>query len=145
MLLSMEKPVYHHASCVAIGGKGVLLLGDSGAGKSDLALRLIDAGAMLVADDQAVIRLQGSELMVSPPEKLRGLIEARGVGILTLPHLPEIPLSLAVNLVKRDQQERLPEPAFFHCFDRQVPLLSLYAFDPSVCAKIRLFLQAAHS
>ena len=143
--LFMNKPVYHHASCVGIDGKGLLLLGESGAGKSDLALRLIDGGATLIADDQVIIRLHGDRLMVSAPDTLRGLIEARGVGILRLPYLPEIPLTLAIHLVGPNKQERLPEAAFFHCFEKQVPLLSLHAFDPSVCAKIRLFLQALHS
>ncbi|MFO0389993.1 MAG: HPr kinase/phosphorylase [Alphaproteobacteria bacterium] len=141
----MPKHIYQHASCVSIDGQGVLLLGKSGAGKSDLALRLIHAGAMLVADDQVMITLANGQLLASSPEKIIGLIEARGVGLLTLHHRQNVPLVLAVKLVERKAVSRLPEPTFFDCFDLQVPLLSLHAFDDSVCAKIFLYLVSHRS
>src|SRR5690348_6821760 len=70
-----------HGTAVAIDGEAVLLLGPSGAGKSDLALRLIETGAQLVADDQAELRRSGSLILVSAPAAIFGLIEARGIGI----------------------------------------------------------------
>ena len=129
-----------HASCVSVNNKAILLLGYSGSGKSDLALRLIDSGAQLVSDDYVEIKLDKNKLIASPPEKLEGLIEARGIGILTLPFIRYIELKLAVNLVAREKIERMPEPQFFDCLEHKLPLLSLHAFDASTPAKIRFFI-----
>ncbi|WP_040850329.1 HPr kinase/phosphorylase, partial [Nitrospirillum viridazoti] len=73
-----------HATCVSVGGAGVLLRGASGSGKSDLALRLVDAGALLVADDQVALAADPTAtlLTATAPERLAGLIEVRGLGIL---------------------------------------------------------------
>lgn len=141
MMHNLSSAILLHATCIAIGERAVLLMGPSGAGKSDVALRLIDGGARLVADDQVVISRDDNRLMASPPESLRGLLEVRGVGILSLPSIDNIPLQLAVSLVSRDQVERLPEPAFFDCLNVQLPLLSLHAFDASTPTKIRMKLQ----
>jgi HPr kinase/phosphorylase len=141
----MTKHIYQHASCVSIHGKGVLLLGEAGAGKSDLALRLIHAGAVLIADDQVIITHVDEQLLASCPEKITGLIEARGIGLLTLPYQQNVPLALAVKLVERKAVLRLPEPTFFDCFGLKVPLLSLHAFDESVCAKIFLYPALQHT
>lgn len=109
-----------HASCVSTGGRGLLLLGPSGAGKSDLALRLIGRGFVLVADDQVVI-VAGR---ASPPPRLAGLLEIRGVGLLRFPHLADIRLALALALGGRT--ERLPPPAAAS----DVPGVPLLPFDP---------------
>ena len=69
-----------HATCVAIGDRAVLLCGPSGSGKSDLALRLIDGGAQLVADDQVVLRAEGGRIVARAPEALAGRMEVRGIG-----------------------------------------------------------------
>ncbi|MCE2927825.1 MAG: HPr kinase/phosphatase C-terminal domain-containing protein [Rickettsiales bacterium] len=129
-----------HASCVAIQNKAVLIFGESGSGKSDLALRLIDRGAVLVADDQVMLRADQNLLIASSPETIAGLIEARGIGLLKLPYLSSIPVVFAVQLVSREQVERMPEPAFFDCLGIRLPLHSLYAFDDSTVSKIRLLL-----
>ena len=129
-----------HASCIAINHTAILLLGESGSGKSDLALRLIDSGAVLVGDDQIVLRKEGNSLLAAPAPRLEGLLEVRGVGIVTLPYIQNIPLALAVNLVAPHETERMPKPQFFDCLAVQVPLLSLHAFEQSTPAKIRLFL-----
>ena len=94
-----------HASCAARDGAGVLLLGPPGSGKSDLVLRLIDRGFMLVADDRVDI----TNGHASPPDALAGLLEVRGLGILRLPHLARAELALAVTL--GGAVPRLPEPA----------------------------------
>ena len=81
---AMSASILLHATAVAIDGRAVLLRGPSGSGKSDLALRLIDAGARLVADDQSELSRRGDVLMVRAPATIAGLIEVRGLGILRL-------------------------------------------------------------
>lgn len=119
----------------------MLLLGESGSGKSDLALRLIGAGALLVADDRVDVTQEKKKLRASPPPALCGKLEVRGVGILELPYQEQVPLALAISLVTREQVERLPDPQFFDCLGQRLPLLSLHAFDSSTVMKIRLALQ----
>ena len=98
-----------HASCVAIRGRAVLILGRSGAGKSALALELMSRGAVLVADDRVIVTREGDVLVARAPDIIRNRIEARGVGILTLPSLDQAPLSLVIDLDQRETA-RLPEP-----------------------------------
>src|SRR5436190_12103023 len=95
-----------HASCVAIGPHGVLLLGKSGAGKSDLALRLIDAGARLVADDRTILFIARGALHARAPDSIKGLLEIRGLGIVTMPSRPFAKIALVVRLGAEDA--RLP-------------------------------------
>jgi HPr kinase/phosphorylase len=99
-----------HASAVLVAGRGVLILGSSGAGKSALALGLIARGAALVADDRVTLTRKGSALLARAPEPLAGLIEARGLGILRLPAVPEAPLAFAVDL-DRPPAARMPQAA----------------------------------
>ena len=87
-----------HGSCVGIGGRGVLLRGPPGGGKSDLALRLIDGGAVLVADDQVALTARDGALFAAPPETIAGKIEARGIGIMNLPHDAEARVALVIDL-----------------------------------------------
>lgn len=136
----MPNHTHLHGTCVSIDGKAVLLLGGSACGKSDLALRLIDGGATLVADDQVQVAKQDCLLLASPAQNIHGMLEARGVGILHLPYAKDVPVALAVRLVERNDTERMPEHEFFDCLGLQLPLLSLHAFDSSTPAKIRLFL-----
>ena len=87
-----------HNSCVAIGGRGVLLGGRSGRGKSDLALRLIDRGASLVSDDYTFVRRVDGRLLATAPDTIAGKIEVRGVGILEFPTERDVPVALFVDL-----------------------------------------------
>ncbi len=89
-----------HATAIAIDGRAVLLRGASGSGKSDLALRLIDAGARLVADDQSELWRRGEAIIVRAPATIAGLLEVRGIGIVRLDALPEAPLALIADLVE---------------------------------------------
>jgi HPr kinase/phosphorylase len=98
-----------HGSAVAFAGRGVLILGGSGAGKSALALALIGRGAALVADDRVVLTRRGNALLAAAPEAIPGLIEARGIGILRLPAVPEAAVTLAVDL-DRPPAARMPQP-----------------------------------
>lgn len=127
-----------HGTTVEIEGKAVLLRGPSGSGKSDLALRLIDRGALLVADDQTELSAKDGRLIASAPGSVAGLIEIRGVGILRLQHRPWAPLALVVDLVGADRVERLPSAAAASFLGLEVPLLHLAAFEASAPAKVRL-------
>ncbi len=131
-----------HGTSVALGGDGILLRGPSGSGKSDFALRLIDEGARLVADDQTELRLVGAELSMSAPATIADQIEVRGVGILRLPALRAAPLRLVVDLVPAAEIERLPEPRYCEFLGRKVPLIALAPFEASAPAKLRLALRA---
>lgn len=95
-----------HASCVAAGSRGILILGHSGQGKSDLALRLIDRGARLVADDRCDIWFDRGRLWCRPPAILASKLEVRGIGIVEQPFTGPVPLAIAVRLSERP--ERMP-------------------------------------
>ena len=127
-----------HASCVAVGDFAVLLAGPSGAGKSDLALRLIDDGAQLVADDQTMLRREKNELLASPPPAIAGMIEIRHIGLVKMPFVESVPVSLYVELAPLNAGiERLPEPGSVFLLDHPVRRLRLPAFAASTPAKIR--------
>lgn len=96
-----------HATAVAIDGRGVLITGPSGSGKSGLALQLIALGAVLVADDRTRITLRSDWPILHAPDRLAGVIEARHVGLLNTPHIAAAPLTLVVDMA-RAETERLP-------------------------------------
>ncbi|WP_086608013.1 HPr kinase/phosphorylase [Erythrobacter donghaensis] len=95
------------ASAVAIGGRALLIAGPPGSGKSSLALALIDRGAGLIGDDAVTLRQEGEALIAAPPPNIAGLLEVRGVGIITLPTAPPAPVALLLDL-SGDPAERLP-------------------------------------
>jgi HPr kinase/phosphorylase len=95
-----------HATAVSIGGNGVMLTGSSGSGKSDLALRLIDRGAVLISDDIVVVDTVNGKPRLYAAPNIEGKIEARGVGILVVDFVNDVPLRLVVSLSGRI--ERLP-------------------------------------
>ena len=131
-----------HATCIELGATGVLLLGASGSGKSDLALRLIDRGARLVGDDRLLVERRQGQLFGRPVTTLAGLLEVRGFGIVKLPWCPESRLGLAVALQPGAPPERLPEPETYDLLGVPLPLLRLDPDAPSADAKIRLALVA---
>lgn len=131
-----------HATAIAIAGRALLLRGPPGAGKSDLAFRLIDGGARLVADDQAELRRAGKRILVSAPAAIAGLIEVRGIGIIRLDALKEAQLTLLVDLVSPAEVERLPGHRFENVVGLSIPLIALAAFEASAAAKLRLALGA---
>ena len=96
-----------HATSVAIDGRAVVLEGPSGSGKSDLALRLIDRGAVLISDDATLLVRSGGGLVASAPSTIRGQMEVRGVGIVTMPHVADVPLGLIVRLT--GEPVRMPD------------------------------------
>lgn len=112
-----------HGSAVGFGGRGLLILGTSGSGKSGLALALIGRGGRLVADDRVSIERRGEALVASPPPRIAGMIEARGVGILRMAAVPEVPLVLAVDL-DRPAAARMPQPVAITLLGARVELIS---------------------
>ena len=114
--------------------------GPSGSGKSDLALRLIDGGARLVADDQTELGRAADGVIARSPAAIAGRMEVRGVGILRVPTVPRAPVRLVIDLVAPDRVERLPESEFCEYLQCSLPLLALAPFEASAPAKIRLAL-----
>lgn len=131
------------ATAVAIGDRALALTGASGSGKSDLALRLIDGGAMLIADDRVELVLQSGAVCcrapAAMPAELRGRIEVRGVGIVPVPAVSgAVPLRWWVELVQPAAIERMPPAEHRTVLGCQVPLLRLAPFEASAVAKLRL-------
>lgn len=128
-----------YGTTIDIAGCGVLLLGDSGTGKSDLALRLIAEGALLVADDQTLVEIADGALRACAPRTISGLIEGRGIGVMFAPVLAATRLRLAVRLSALPP-ERMPEPSTWSLPEQlhpNIPLVTLMPFEASAPAKLR--------
>lgn len=132
-----------HATCVSVDGRGVILRGPSGRGKSDLALRLIDQGGILVADDRVDLHVHNGDVVASSPQNISGQLEVRGVGIMRLAYQEDARISLIVDLVEREFVPRLPEDLPTSLLDVNIRHLQLHAFDASTPIKIRLALGAS--
>jgi serine kinase of HPr protein (carbohydrate metabolism regulator) len=133
-----------HATCVAIDGLAVLLMGVSGSGKSDLALRLIDRGATLVSDDQTVLTVVEGILIATPPDPIAGLIEVRGIGIVPLPYIARATVALAVRL--DEPVMRMPETGLTEVFTGiAIPLLRVDPHQASAAIKVEWALKRATS
>jgi serine kinase of HPr protein (carbohydrate metabolism regulator) len=134
-----------NGTAVAWRGLGVLILGPSGSGKSDLTLRLIDSGATLIADDVVEMKRAGELLLLSfPPEgptELKGHMEIKGLGIMSVPVAPpEIPLALVLEATPPDQVELIPESLESEWLGLPVTTLRIHLLEPSAPAKVRLAL-----
>lgn len=150
--MAIRVTTYVHATCVAVrvgrNWRGILLRGPSGAGKSDLALRIVDQGGRLVADDQTALVARGGGLVATPPGTLAGLLEVRGVGIVKLGRtrlLARATVALLVDLVSPDRIERLPDPAREMLLGVDLPRLALAPFEASAPAKLHLALARSAS
>jgi len=128
-----------HASTVAADGRAVLITGPSGSGKSDLALRLLDRGFTLVSDDQTVVKRDGDRLLATAPTTIAGKLEIRGIGIVEMECLSDVPVALIVELtaditrLPDDSRERL-------ILGVNVPLISIDALTASAPSKVALAL-----
>jgi len=131
-----------HATTVAIDGAGVMLRGPSGSGKSDLAIRLIHDGALLVADDQTVLFVEHGRLMAQSPAEIAGKMEVRGVGIVTMGPPVIAPVALAIDMVEIHDVPRIPEFEPIELIGHSVPRIYLSPFELSATAKVRLALRA---
>ncbi len=127
-----------HATTVALEGIAVVLRGPPGAGKSDLALRLIDGGARLVADDQTVLTRRGAAVFAAPPPPIAGRMEVRGIGIVALAHAQDVAVGLVVDLAPAHAIERLPDPETTALLGVSVPLIRIDPVGVSAAAKVRL-------
>lgn len=129
-----------HATGVAVNGRAILLMGISGSGKSDLGLRLIDRGAVLVSDDYTQLAVDDGRLYASPPATIAGRMEVRHLGIMTMPHLHNVPVALAIRL--DDKPERMPDRSqFILLMGVKIPLLCLDAREASAPIKAELALR----
>ncbi len=118
-----------------VGWRAVLITGPAGAGKSDLALRLIGRGWRLVADDYAHVTASGGVLYAVAPDTITGRMEARGVGIIPACARGSTRLSLAVELTG-GPVDRLPEPATRRVEGVALPVLRLNGFEASAVEKV---------
>jgi HPr kinase/phosphorylase len=129
-----------HATAVAVAGAGLLICGKSGSGKSDLALRLIDRGAILISDDQVDIRRDRQVLLLSPPASLAGKLEVRSLGILERQHVSGIELKLVLDL--KQHPDRFPmDRQMMFLLGIKVPSCTLDAMEISAAIKAEWALQ----
>ena len=128
-----------HASTVASDGRAVLISGPSGSGKSDLALRLLDRGFTLVSDDQTIVRRDGDRLLASAPPTIKGKLEIRGIGIVEMDIVNDVPVALFVELtseIMRLPDDRRERPVL----GVNLPLVSVDAMTASAPSKVALAL-----
>ena len=145
----------HHATCVLLGPRAVLIRGRPGAGKSRLALRLIEAGAApaagvrlaadvrLVADDQVWLRSASGRLVARAPKTIRGLLEVRGLGLVHVPFEPLAVVGLVADLVPPGAAERLPDAPLAEIEGVRLPRLQLEAADEAAACLVCLCLRGA--
>ena len=128
-----------HASSVASEGRAVLITGPSGSGKSDLALRLLDRGFTLVSDDQTVVKKDGTRLLASAPPTIAGKLEIRGIGIVDMEQINNVPVALIVELTGEIQ--RLPDDSRERpVLGIKLPLVTIDAMSASAPSKVALAL-----
>jgi serine kinase of HPr protein (carbohydrate metabolism regulator) len=128
-----------HASTVALEGRAVLISGPSGSGKSDLALRLLERGFTLVSDDQTIVRRDGDRLIASSPPTIKGKLEIRGIGIVDMESVNDVPIGLYVELtseITRLPDDRRERPVL----GVKLPLVSVDALTASAASKVSLAL-----
>ncbi len=129
-----------HTSCIAIGARAVLIEGRSGAGKSDLALRLIDRGAQLVSDDYTILQRTGQSLIATAPATIAGKIEVRGLGIIDMPFVDRVPVAMLIMLA--DDPERMPlDHQSRKIAGVEIPVVVIAGHDASAPIKVELALK----
>jgi serine kinase of HPr protein (carbohydrate metabolism regulator) len=128
-----------HATAIASDGRAVLITGPSGSGKSDLALRLFDRGYSLVSDDQTIVKRSGTQLIASAPTTIAGKFEVRGIGIVDIEAVADVPIALIVELTS--EIRRMPDDSPSRVIlGVDVPLVTIDASTASAPAKVALAL-----
>jgi len=126
-----------HSTSVVIEDLGLLIRGQSGSGKSDLALRLIDSGATLISDDLTICKKIGDYLYLYPHSNTKGLLEVREIGIMTVPYVENIKLTLVVELVE-EEFERIPGMMSCSILGMKFPKIKIFGKSSSAVAKIKI-------
>lgn len=132
-----------HASCVSLDGAGLLLLGVPGSGKSSLALRLMERGWSLVADDQVEVSAQDGQLAASPPQALAGRLEVRGLGVFEALAYAPCTLTLVARLRPAGTIPRLPAPSRWRAHGLDLPEFPLDAMDVAAPERAAWAMRAA--
>ena len=128
-----------HASTVALDGRAVIITGPSGSGKSDLALRMLDRGFTLVSDDQTIVKRDGDRLLATAPPTIAGKLEIRGIGIVEMEHVSDVPVALLVELTS--DLQRLPDDSRERpILGARLPLITIDALTASAPSKVALAL-----
>jgi HPr kinase/phosphorylase len=135
----MQKQI--HGTSICYKQNGLLFLGESGTGKSDLALRLIDKGADLIADDQTILTLKNNEIILSCPEKIKSKLEIRGIGIIEMPSIEEHQLDIVFQLKSFREIERVPNENWIILLNQKIPYYEIDPFELSINAKINFLLK----
>ncbi|MEO0440227.1 MAG: HPr kinase/phosphatase C-terminal domain-containing protein [Pseudomonadota bacterium] len=137
--MNTQQPKTVHATAIAINGHGVLLSGSTGTGKSDLALRLIDRGAVLISDDQTELHANAETILLQAPPNIAGKLEVRSLGIIMTNHVSGVPLRLKVQLI--DQPERYPMDRQFETINGvRISSMAINAFEHSAPLKVEIAL-----
>lgn len=129
-----------HATSVVFCGRGLLICGPSGSGKSDLALRIMDAGGSLIADDYTDVVVDGGKVMAAAPAATAGMMEVRGVGLLKVPAIRTARIDMVLECVKPESVERMPDKEMHMIEDVPLPKWRINPFESSAVAKIRALL-----
>jgi serine kinase of HPr protein (carbohydrate metabolism regulator) len=116
--------------------RGVLVEGPSGAGKSDLALRALDHGWSLVADDRTLVWSSGGRLYGRAPDSLAGLLEVRGHGVVSVPRRPFAAIALVARCLQHADIQRTPDSDAVTLLDLSLPLAAIVATEASAPAKL---------
>lgn len=127
-----------HATTISYKNKGIMIIGESSCGKSDLALRMImQKGAKLVADDRTEIEIKKGKIYAYCPENIKNMIEVRGVGIVPMKAKKSAVIRLVVELVDDIKKiERMPQKETFFFVDAAVEKFKLYPFEASAIDKL---------
>ena len=125
-----------HSTSVVIEDCGIMILGSAGSGKSDLALRLIDSGATLISDDITICKKKTNGIFLLSPKETKGLIEVREIGIITVPFIENVKLSLLVELLDKER-ERMPEKEKKILLGVKIPKIQIFGKNPSSVAKVK--------
>jgi len=128
------------ATCVAVEGRGVLIEGPPGSGKSSLALGLVDRGGVLVGDDGVVLEPEGDVLFAAPHPKTRGLLEVRNLGLVGMPVCERAAVALLIEL-DPGAPRFIDEPEGATLGGIRIPLIRLWPGSEALVLKAELALR----